>query len=112
MLALLPLHQNTVVVLMTVVFISQVAGTLIVLPVGGLMAHAVAESAKGRAAGWYQAGNLGGNGIGGGVGVWLASHFSKESADGALAIAMLASAAASHFASDLPDVSTGTLAEW
>ena len=74
-LALLPLHQNAVPVLMTVVFISQVAGTLIVLPVGGLMAHTVAESAKGRAAGWYQAGNLGGNGIGGGVGVWLASHF-------------------------------------
>ena len=54
-LALLPLHQNAVPVLMTVVFISQVAGTLIVLPVGGLMAHTVAESAKGRAAGWYQA---------------------------------------------------------
>src|SRR6266699_1474092 len=83
-LALLPLHQNAVPVLMTVVFISQVAGTLIVLPVGGLMAHTVAENAKGRAAGWYQAGNLGGNGIGGGVGVWLASHFSKEIAGGAL----------------------------
>src|SRR5437868_774645 len=68
-LALLPLHQNAVAVLMTVVFISQVAGTLIVLPVGGLMAHTVTENAKGRAAGWYQAGNLGGNGIGGGVGV-------------------------------------------
>src|SRR5436190_22681921 len=65
-------------VLMIVVFVSQVAGTLIVLPVGGLMVHRVAEGAKGRAAGWYQAGNLGGNGIGGGVGVWLASHFSKE----------------------------------
>src|SRR5205814_10709086 len=54
-LALLPLHQNGVTFLMTVVFISQVAGTLIVLPVGGLMAHTVAESAKGRAPGWYQA---------------------------------------------------------
>jgi MFS family permease len=100
-LALLPLHQNAVTFLMTVVFISQVAGTLIVLPVGGLMAHTVAESAKGRAAGWYQAGNLGGNGIGGGVGVWLASHFSKEIAGGTLAIAMLASAAAIYFASDV-----------
>src|SRR5207244_11920044 len=35
LLALLPLHQNAVAVLMTVVFVSQVAGTLIVLPVGG-----------------------------------------------------------------------------
>src|SRR5256885_15418219 len=110
-LALLPLHQNAVPVLMTVVFISQVAGTLIVLPVGGLMAHTVAENAKGRAAGWYQAGNLGGNGIGGGVGVWLASHFSKEIASGALAIAMLASAAAIYFASDVRIVSTENLGE-
>src|SRR5438132_8582768 len=86
LLAFLPLHQNAIAVLMAVVFVSQVAGTLIVLPVGGLMAHTVAENAKGRAAGWYQAGNLGGNGIGGGVGVWLAGHFSKEIAGGGLAI--------------------------
>src|SRR5437660_4328753 len=107
----LPLHQNAVAVLMSVVFVSQVAGTLIVLPVGGLMAHTVAENAKGRAAGWYQAGNLGGNGIGGGVGVWLASHFSKEIAGSGLALAMLASAAAIYFASDVRIVSTETLGE-
>lgn len=100
-LALIPLHRNAVGILMTVVFISQVAATLIVLPVGGLMAHTVAEEAKGRAAGWYQAGNLGGNGIGGGAGVWLATHFSKEAAGGTLAVAMLASAAAIYFASDV-----------
>jgi MFS family permease len=110
-LALLPLHQNAFAVLMPVVFISQVAGTLIVLPVGGLMAHTVAENAKGRAAGCYQAGNLGGNGIGGGVGVWLASHFSKEMAGGALAIAMLVSAAAIYSASDVRVVTNETLGE-
>src|SRR5256714_1876273 len=110
-LALLPLHQSAVTVLMTVVFISQVAGTLMVLPVGGLMAHTVADEAKGRAAGWYQAGNLGGTGLGGGAGVWLASHFSKEIAGGALAIAMLASAAAIYFASDVRIVSTETIGE-
>src|SRR2546429_5503077 len=79
LLALLPLHQNAVPVLMTVVFISQAAGTFIVLPVGGLMAHTVAENAKGRAAGWYQAGNLGGHGIGGGGGGWgRRRFFSRE----------------------------------
>jgi MFS transporter, PAT family, beta-lactamase induction signal transducer AmpG len=105
-LSLLPLHPSAVGVLMAVVFISQVAATLIVLPVGGLMAHTVADNAKGRAAGWYQAGNLGGTGVGGGVGVWLASHFSKEAAGGALAVAMLASAAAIYFASDVRIVAT------
>ena len=105
-LSLLPLHPGAVGILMSFVFISQVAATLIVLPVGGLMAHTVAEEAKGRAAGWYQAGNLGGNGIGGGAGIWLASHFSKEAAGGALAVAMLASAAAIYFASDVRIVTT------
>jgi PAT family beta-lactamase induction signal transducer AmpG len=110
-LAFLPLHQNAVAVLMSVVFISQVAGTLVVLPVGGLMAHTVAETAKGRAAGWYQAGNLGGNGIGGGAGVWLASHFSKEIGGAGLAVAMLASAAAIYFASDVRVVAHETVSE-
>ena len=111
LLAFLSLHQNTVAILMAVVFVSQVAGTLIVLPVGGLMAHTVAEGAKGRAAGWYQAGNLGGNGIGGGVGVWLASHFSKEIAGGGLVIAMFVSAAAIYFVSDVRVVANETLGE-
>ena len=50
-LSLMPLHKSEVGILMAVVFISQVAATLIVLPVGGLMAHTVADEAKGRAAG-------------------------------------------------------------
>src|SRR5438094_7567675 len=75
------------------------------------MAHTVAEGAKGRAAGWYRPGNLGGNGIGGGVGVWFASHFSKEIAGGGLAIAMLASAAAIYFVCDVRVVANETLGE-
>ena len=111
LLGFIPIQHNVIRLLMAVVFISQVAGTLIVLPVGGLMAHTVADEEKGRAAGWYQAGNLGGTGLGGGAGVWLASHFSKEIAGGALAIAMLASAAAIYFASDVRIVSTETIGE-
>ena len=110
-LGLIPLYQHAVGSLMAVVFISQVAGTLIVLPVGGLMAHTVAEKAKGRAAGWYQAGNLGGTGIGGGVGVWLATHFSKEVSGVVLSIAMLPAAAAIYFASDVRIVSTESIAQ-
>src|SRR5437870_11421332 len=108
LLGFIPSQHNAIGLLMAVVFISQVAGTLIVLPIGGLMAHTVADEAKGRAAGWYQAGNLGGTGLGGGAGVWLASHFSKEAAGGMLAIAMLASALAIYFASDVRIVATET----
>jgi MFS transporter, PAT family, beta-lactamase induction signal transducer AmpG len=56
------------------VFFSQVAATIAILPVAGMIAHTVKETSQGRASGWYQAGNLGGAGIGGGLGIWLATH--------------------------------------
>lgn len=92
-------------------FVSQIAASFIVLPVGGLMAHTVAEDAKGRASGWYQAGNLGGTGIGGGAGVWLASHFSRGMAGSFLALAIIACAAAIYFVPDVRIVSTETIRE-
>jgi MFS family permease len=101
LLSIVPLRQDRAGFLMLVVFISQVATTLVSLPTGALMAHTVAEEEKGRAAGWYQAGNLGGAGLGGGAGVWLASHFSNGVAGAALSLAMLGSAAALYFVSDV-----------
>lgn len=38
------------------------------------MAFDTPEDQKGRAGGWSQAGNLGGGGLGGGLGLWLAVH--------------------------------------
>ncbi|MBK8642727.1 MAG: MFS transporter [Saprospiraceae bacterium] len=57
------------------VFISQVAATLILLPINGFMAKSIEEKNKGKASGWYQAGSLAGTGFGGGLGLWLATHF-------------------------------------
>ena len=95
LLSFMPLREGALLPL--VVFLSQVAATLVVLPVGGLMAHTVADQEKGRAGGWYQAGNLGGTGLGGGAGVWLADHFSIQVAGGALSTAMLMCLAALYF---------------
>jgi MFS family permease len=100
LLGIVPFQQSAIGLLTAMVFISQIAVTFVVLPMGALMAYTVPEEAKGRAAGWYQAGNLGGNGIGGGLGVWLGVHFSKEVAGAALALAMVAAAGAILFAAD------------
>ena len=59
-----------------IVFISQVAGTFMLLPVNGFMAKCIKENQKGRASGWYQAGSLVGVGAGGGAGLWFTTHFS------------------------------------
>ena len=100
LLGIVPFQQSAIAMLTTMVFISQIAVTFCVLPMGAMMAYTVPDEAKGRAAGWYQAGNLGGNGIGGGLGVWLGVHFSKELAGAALALAMVAAASAILFAAD------------
>ncbi len=87
LLSFLPLRENAM--LPVAVFLSQVAATLVVLPVGGLMAHTVAEQEKGRAAGWFSAGNLAGTGLGGGAGVWLVDRFSLQIAGAALSAAIM-----------------------
>ena len=74
-LCITPFTIKGEVLLTIIVFVSQVAATFVVLPVGGFMAHRIEETKKGMAAGWYQAGNLGGVGIGGGAGLWLATHY-------------------------------------
>jgi MFS family permease len=57
--------------LSVVVLATNVAATLLGMSVESLMAHATPQARKGRAAGWFQAGNLGGLGVGGGAGLWM-----------------------------------------
>jgi len=61
-----------------VVFLSQVAATFILLPINSIMANTIEEGQKGIASGWYQAGSLAGTGLGGGAGLWLATHIQVE----------------------------------
>ncbi len=97
LLSLIALNTRATGILTAIVFLSQVAATFVILPVGGFMAHTVAEEKKGRAGGWYQAGNLGGMGLGGGAGLWLSSHFSYHIAGVILSLAMIAFASALYF---------------
>lgn len=109
LLGFMPLRPHAAAALTTVVFLSQVAATLVVLPVGGLIAYTVPDDKKGMAGGWYQAGNLGGSGIGGGAGVWLASHYSVPVAGLALAAMMAGCALALLFVPDLRVAKEGGL---
>lgn len=70
--------------LTTVIIAANVAVTLLGMSVESFMAYDTPENEKGRAAGWFQAGNLGGVGLGGGVGLWLARHLEPGLAGAAL----------------------------
>ncbi|MDR3457594.1 MAG: MFS transporter [Verrucomicrobiae bacterium] len=60
--------------LSTLVFLTSVATTFLAMSVESLIAYGAPEELKGHVAGWYQAGNLGGSGIGGGLGLYLVGH--------------------------------------
>ena len=51
--------------------LSNFAATLLAMAVESLMAASVPDHQRGRAGGWSQAGNLGGQGLGGGLSLWL-----------------------------------------
>jgi MFS family permease len=89
--------------LTVVVLISNVAVTFLGMSVEGLMAYSAPDQAKGRAAGWFQAGNLGGFGLGGGAGLWMAQVLSAPWMAGALlAAASLACCAACAWVDEPP----------
>lgn len=70
----LPPTRASLPLLSTIVLVSNFGCTFLGMSVESLMAYTTGEDEKGRAGGWFQAGNLGGGGIGGGIGLWLAQH--------------------------------------
>lgn len=70
----LPATTKSLGLLSGVVLVSNIAVTFLGMSVDSLMAYGTAENEKGRAGGWFQAGNLGGGGLGGGAGLWMAQH--------------------------------------
>src|SRR5262249_30122879 len=67
-----PAEAASLSMLAVVVLVANVGNTFVCMGAESLMAYATDEKRKGQAAGWYQAGNLGGYGIGGGAALWLA----------------------------------------
>ena len=75
---LVPVQSARLPLLTAVLFVSSFAATFLGMATESMMAYATPPELKGRAAGWFQAGNLGGGGIGGGVGLWLAQHLPAQ----------------------------------
>jgi MFS family permease len=70
----LPIKPASLGLLTEVVLISNFAVTFVGMATDSLMAYATPIDLKGRAGGWFQAGNLGGSGLGGGAGLVLARN--------------------------------------
>lgn len=79
-IAFTPITGGSMSLLRWLIFLSSLAMTVLGMAVEGLMAHATSVEERGRAAGWFQAGNLGGKGLGGGVALLIAQNASTEAA--------------------------------
>lgn len=68
----IPFNRSTVPFIAGALFAAEFGSSLLSPAIGALMADAMPDEMKGRAAGWYQLGGKLGRGIGGGAGLWLA----------------------------------------
>lgn len=75
---ILPVKESSLPLLTFIIIFSNFMVTFLCMATEGLMAYDVPEKLKGRAGGFFSAGNLGGTGIGGGAGLWLAQRLPEE----------------------------------
>ena len=91
LLSCMPLRPSTAGLATSGAFALIIGTTFILIAVSGLIAYGVPDELKGKAAGGLHVGNTGGIGLGGGIGVWLAAHFSTPMMPGVvLALTSLA----------------------
>jgi len=98
-----PADAASLPLLYAAVLISNVASTFLAMATESLMVYNTPPELQGRAGGWFQAGNLGGNGLGGGAGLWLAQTLPDPwMAAAAIALACALCAAALWFVPEPP----------
>lgn len=87
-MSLLPATAASVPTITVLAVISSAASTLVSMSSEIFLAQCVPDDMRGRASGWAQAGNLGGSGVGGGLGLLLAEHVQQAWVSGGVLAAI------------------------
>jgi len=102
-MAIVPLSQSTLTLMAGIVLITSFAATFLGFAVEGMIATLTPPDRRGDVSGWYQAGNLGGYGIGGGLGLVLLNRLPALWMSATiLAVLTLACCLALPFVPDVP----------
>jgi PAT family beta-lactamase induction signal transducer AmpG len=83
-MSVIPLGPGTLALLLVVIALASLVNSLVGMSVEAMIARATPAEQIGRVSGWFQAGNLGGAGIGGGLGLWLATRLPAPWMSGAV----------------------------
>lgn len=70
-MAVIPLSPETLPLMLGVIAAASLINSMVGMSIEAIMAGTVAPGEQGRVSAWFQAGNLGGNGVGGGIGLLL-----------------------------------------
>ena len=98
-----PADERSLPLLYAAVLVSNVAVTFLAMATESLLVYSTPPELQGRAGGWFQAGNLGGYGLGGGAALWLAQTLPEPwMAGAALAAACALCGAALWFVPEPP----------
>lgn len=87
-MSVLPMTRAQVPLFSALIVISSVASTFVSMSAEIFMANYLTEESRGRASGWSQVGNLGGSGVGGGLGLVIAENVSAPWVSGAVLAAI------------------------
>lgn len=81
---ILPLKVEYLTLMSVIILFTSFINTFVAMSTESLAAYDTPDNLKGRAGGWLQAGNLGGLGLGGGAGLWLAERLPEPWMAGAI----------------------------
>jgi len=93
------ISRESLTALTILLFISGALGSLISSANGALLSF-LHPGVRGRASGWYQAGNLGGGTVGGGAAIWLADRVSLPLLSLGVLVLVVLPATAAFFVSE------------
>lgn len=83
-MSVIPLGKGTLGILLLTVALANVINSVVGMAVEAMIASITPDNQVGRVSAWFQAGNLGGNGVGGALGLFLIQHLSKPWMAGAI----------------------------
>ena len=111
--AMLPVQESSLALLNTITVLTNIAVSFTYMVSTGLAAHDTPHELRGKVGGYSQAGNIGGLGLGGGLGLWLAIEFKSVILSGiVLSVICLATCFALFFVKEpVSTVKTGKAVE-
>jgi PAT family beta-lactamase induction signal transducer AmpG len=98
-----PLDKQHFPLLILVIAAANFVSSIVAMAVEAIIAGSIPPQHAGRVSAWFQAGNLGGMGLGGGLGLYLLVHVPREWMSGAIMAALFcACCAALAFTAEVP----------